>query len=199
MKIADLEGKLPARVKITQGFTSEESIDPGFVVDIIRFKEEPWGETDNKCYQVWFTIPPELIPLCSKVAISDWLDDFGNPTWNYFEAKAKRNKNGTFQDSTFVMENDDWFEFYEEPLLQFVKVKVLQDESSHWYIIPENLWGEWEMLIKANGKTVSYSDEWYSLFDDFEVKFGKYRIGGCINNYQLYISEDELKRLTGEL
>lgn len=128
MKIADLKDKLPCRVKITSGYTLEESIDPGFVVDIVQIKPEE-AYNGEMCYRFWFNIPPELIPICTKVAISDWSDNNRNHTWNYFEANQRLNKNGTFQSDGYVMENDDWFEFYEEPKSNELTIEQFQKEE----------------------------------------------------------------------
>lgn len=197
MKIADLKDKLPCRVKITTGYTLDESIDPGFVVDIVNIK--PDTEYDKeKCYQFWFRIPPELIPICTEVALCDWYDDNRELTWNYFEANKQFNKNGTFESSGYVMENDDWFEFYEEPKSEFIQVKILQDESSHWYIVPSDLEDEFFLLSRMaeEGPSLDCMYTYQDFIQQFEDKFAKYRTGGDVNNYQLFISQDELKRLT---
>lgn len=186
MKIKDLENKLPCRVKITSGFTLEESIDPGFVVDIVQIKaEDKYGE--DWCYKIWFNIPPELIPICTKVSKSDWRDDSGNYSWNYFEAKKRLDKNGTYQDTAYVMDCDDWFEFYEEPKSEYIAVKALKDDDGHWYIIPEDFYGTWLQIISDLEKVEEHSDEYYSLQDEFNSHFEKYRTEGDLNLKQLYI------------
>ena len=66
-------------------------------------------------------------------------------------------------------------------------VKVVQDESSHWYIIPNELAEEFHSLldtIYADANDHAYLDE-----EIFEKKFSEYRTGGDINNIQLYIDE----------
>lgn len=87
---------------------------------------------------------------------------------------------------------------WEQATAQFTPVKLLQDESSHWYIVPQELWDDWEGLIGAIYSTEEFSDEWYSLIDDFNNMFSKYMVGRRLSNYQLFVSQDELKRLTGE-
>lgn len=62
------------------------------------------------------------------------------------------------------------------------KVYVLQDESSHWYLIPNE---EVEMFYKLLEE--SYND--YEAQDEFEIRFSKYRTGGDLNNKQLYIKD----------
>lgn len=66
-------------------------------------------------------------------------------------------------------------------------VKVVQDENSHWYIIPNELTEEFHTLLAAieeNSNAHSYRDE-----DIFIKKFSQYMTGGDINNIQLYIDE----------
>lgn len=57
------------------------------------------------------------------------------------------------------------------------KVKVTQDESGHWYILPNELYEE----FGKDGEDEDFVDG--GLFDD---KYGKYRTGGGINLVQLY-------------
>lgn len=58
------------------------------------------------------------------------------------------------------------------------KVKVIKDDSGHWYIIPN------EIAIDF------YKDEEDEDFVDsggFDNKYGQYRTGGSLNLVQLYI------------
>lgn len=57
------------------------------------------------------------------------------------------------------------------------KVKAVQDESSHWYIIPLDSYQEF--LNDANDYELCESGK----FDD---KWGKYRTGGDLNLVQLW-------------
>lgn len=65
----------------------------------------------------------------------------------------------------------------EEP---FKKVKVTQDDSGHWYLIPNELYGEFNSLCEKadNGD--------YDAMNEVYDKFGIYRTGGDLNNIQLY-------------
>lgn len=70
------------------------------------------------------------------------------------------------------------------------KVVAVQDESSHWYVIPFDLKEEFDKL----------SDDVYNAYNNVDVKeavlinletsfhdkFGKFRTGGDLNNVQLY-------------
>lgn len=78
---------------------------------------------------------------------------------------------------------------------EFIPVKLLQDESSHWYIIPQELWDDWEKMEIAISEEDEDSKEWYKLVDEFCDKFNKYRTGGGTDLYQLYISQEEFNKL----
>ncbi len=56
-------------------------------------------------------------------------------------------------------------------------VKVLQDDSFHWYIIPNELA---EQFYKDN------ENEGMADSGEFDEKYGKYRTGGSPNLIQLY-------------
>jgi len=57
------------------------------------------------------------------------------------------------------------------------KVKAIQDESGHWYVIPNDLLNQF--LNDELDESMIDSGE----FDD---KWGKYRTGGDLNLIQLY-------------
>jgi len=60
------------------------------------------------------------------------------------------------------------------------KVVAVQDESSHWYVIPMKLEKKFdEMIEQADG-------EWDVIEKEFEELFNKYRTGGALNNTQLW-------------
>ena len=62
-----------------------------------------------------------------------------------------------------------------------IPVHAVQDDSGHWYIIPEELSDEFDNDIQSE----SMSDN--GTFDD---KYGKYRTGGSLNSIQLYANID---------
>lgn len=55
------------------------------------------------------------------------------------------------------------------------KVVVVQDDSSHWYVIPKELEDKFNYLL---------NDEDFE--EDFDIIFAHYRTGGDLNNIQLY-------------
>ena len=57
------------------------------------------------------------------------------------------------------------------------KVKAIQDESGHWYVIPNDLVSDFE----KDGEDEDFVD--VGGFDD---KYHKYRTGGDLNLIQLY-------------
>ncbi len=63
------------------------------------------------------------------------------------------------------------------------KVKVVQDESSHWYVIPVELYQNFKSLVE---KSVYDNDIGYDAQEEFEEKFEKYRTNGDVNKVQLW-------------
>ena len=57
------------------------------------------------------------------------------------------------------------------------KVKVAQDESGHWYVLPNDL----EEDFYNDGEDTHFVDS--GKFDD---KYGRYRTGGALNLVKLY-------------
>lgn len=58
------------------------------------------------------------------------------------------------------------------------KVKAVQDDSCHWYLIPNDLLEEFD----KDNQNESMADS-----GEFDTKYGQYRTGGSLNNVQLYI------------
>lgn len=81
---------------------------------------------------------------------------------------------------------------------QFIPVKVLSDGDGHNYVVPNELSERFDGLLES----MSWAEHEGRVHDynkyerEFENEFSKYRTGGSPNNYQLFISQDELKRLT---
>lgn len=73
-----------------------------------------------------------------------------------------------------------------------IKVQLLQDESSHWYIVPND---EADVFSEMIDKMIE-NDYDIDYINSFDNKFSKYRTGGSLNNYQLFLSEEEMKKLT---
>jgi len=64
-----------------------------------------------------------------------------------------------------------------------IPVIAKQDESGHWYLIPNELDENFIQLYnEAEDGSTSAEDEFIEIFS-------KYRTGGDINNKQLYIEE----------
>lgn len=78
-------------------------------------------------------------------------------------------------------------ELADKIIQQFIPVVSTKDDSGHLYIIPNELAKEFNDLC--------YEEDKYKEFED---KFSKYKTGGSLSNYQLYILQEELKRLTNE-
>lgn len=61
--------------------------------------------------------------------------------------------------------------------LELKKVKATKDESGHWYVIPNDLYDEFD----EDGQNEDFVDS-----GEFDNKYGNYRTGGDLNNIQLY-------------
>jgi hypothetical protein len=72
---------------------------------------------------------------------------------------------------------------------QIVKVQIKKDGDGHNFIIPNELVKEFSVAMEKGYETDDFSDA---------EKFLKYSTGGGDNEYQLYILESDLKKLTGE-
>ncbi len=60
---------------------------------------------------------------------------------------------------------------------KLTKVKAVQDDSSHWYIIPNELEEQFDKDLE---------DESMADSGEFDEKYGGYRTGGDLNNTQLF-------------
>lgn len=65
---------------------------------------------------------------------------------------------------------------------KYRKVKAVQDDSCHWYIIPNDL------LESFYADLRDLDQKWYT--GDFDKKYGKYMTGGDLNLTQLFIKID---------
>lgn len=68
-------------------------------------------------------------------------------------------------------------------VLELKQVAAVQDESSHWYVIPATLKEEFYVRLEN-----SYTDEFQEGY--FEDQFGKYMTGGDLNLVELYAKID---------
>jgi len=67
--------------------------------------------------------------------------------------------------------------------------KLRQDDSSHWYVIPEELVEEYEKISMDIDKAKDHSDEWYDLIDRYDSNYGQYRLDGGIYDLKVIIEE----------
>lgn len=57
----------------------------------------------------------------------------------------------------------------------YQRVSIVQDDSSHWYVIPYEDHDEFQRLVEKE------EDE-----QEFNDKFSQYSTGGCLSNIKLY-------------
>lgn len=71
--------------------------------------------------------------------------------------------------------------------MALVKVHAVQDDSGHWYVIPDDKKDEYTRRMNE-----MYEDGFqnYDLIQAFDNDFGKYQTGGDLNNTQLYAELD---------
>ena len=67
--------------------------------------------------------------------------------------------------------------------MEYKRAIAIQDESSHWYVIPYEL----ENDFYVDQDTAQETEDWNA----FENKFGKYMTGGSLNLTELYIKDGE--------
>lgn len=115
MKIADIISKLPLKVKLNNNFTLEDSFDKGTIVFVKSCEiEEVYG--GEACYKVYVTALKEDLEYNTTVAEHIWYNrKSGEYDLNFFEFNEDKIKpNGCFEDTIFVMENDDCFDLIED-------------------------------------------------------------------------------------
>lgn len=69
----------------------------------------------------------------------------------------------------------------------WIRVEVHQDDSGHWYVVPEDKMPEYREALTNIGNQEEYSDTWYDAINEFINKFSEYRTGGDLNNVALYL------------
>jgi len=76
--------------------------------------------------------------------------------------------------------------------MEYQRVVCLQDEASHWYVIPYEMSKEFNYLMNKWYELDSKGDYegGEDIVEEFEYKFGKYRTGGDLNNIELYTKID---------
>ena len=70
-------------------------------------------------------------------------------------------------------------------------VKAVRDESGHWYLVPNELY----MEFNKQSNKIEESGYDNDLINSFEELFSQFRTGGDLNLVQLYISSAEKQEL----
>jgi hypothetical protein len=112
MKLTDIkQSDLPIRVRLTDGFTLEESYDIGSIIQINSFKPEDEYDTGGWCYEVYTTVLKDDVEYNKTISKRDWYDGNGGFTSNWYESNSKKmNQDGSYRDTIYVMEGDDFCE-----------------------------------------------------------------------------------------
>lgn len=66
---------------------------------------------------------------------------------------------------------------YNENIDQSGKWFFSQDQDSHWYMIPSELYDKWQEMTQND-----FDDDDYEGVEEFEKTFGEYRTGGGISH-----------------
>lgn len=121
MTVKDLlNQELPVRVKLTEGFTLDESFDPGMIIQINSIVLE--GEVDG-CYKLFVIALASDLKYNKSVAIPNWR----NPKTNNFEIDffaANTNlqtTEGHYKDSIYVMDTDDFCIIVRDERKEFIR------------------------------------------------------------------------------
>ena len=113
MKIGDIIDKLPCKVKLNNNFTLDESFDSGTIVFVKSCEIEEVYEGEA-CYKVYVSALKEDLEYNTSISIHDWR----NPKNDQYELNFYEvNKiTGDFEETIYVMENDDCFDLVEPKL-----------------------------------------------------------------------------------
>ena len=123
MKITDIkQSNLPIRVRLTEGFTLEESYDVGSIIQINSFIKEDKYDTGGWCYAVYTTVLKDDVEYNKTISKRDWSDGKGSYTLNWYESNSiLREIDGSYRDTIYVMEGDDFCELIENetPIIEY--------------------------------------------------------------------------------
>lgn len=120
MKITDIK-EFPVRVMLTSGFTLDDSYDENMIIQINSYEQDDDEVYDNggRCFKVYTTVLPEDVAYNKSVAKPIWYDKNSNPVLDYFEANPEKKKSdGSYRDTIWVMENDDFCELVHEKKIE---------------------------------------------------------------------------------
>lgn len=70
---------------------------------------------------------------------------------------------------------------------KLIPVVIVQDDSSHWYVIPKTKEGEFQSLLE---KSLEESEQGWKAQDEFNYKFSEYRTGGSIGASDVVLYAD---------
>ena len=109
MKIADIITKLPLKVKLNNNFNLDESFDKGTIVFVKSCEIE---DDFDKCYKLYVTALKEDLIYNTSISIHNWR----NPKNDQYELSLYEANNitGDFEDTIYVMEDDDCFDLIED-------------------------------------------------------------------------------------
>jgi hypothetical protein len=108
----------------------------------------------------------------NKQSSVEWLS---NQTYELFEQYSEGNFDRITLNKLVLKATEQAKEMEKEQ--QPIKVKAIQDDSYHWYVISNELYDEF--LIDEQNEDMIDSGE-------FDAKWGEYRTGGDLNLIQLY-------------
>ena len=74
---------------------------------------------------------------------------------------------------------------------KFQTGKLRQDNSNHWYLIPELYYRTFDVLSVKLDKLDEDSDEWYKVGEELEKNFGQYRLPGGLFDMDLDVIIEE--------
>lgn len=118
MKIGDIIDKLPCKVKLNNNFTLDDSFDKGTIVFVKSCEIEDWSDDAGAeaCYKVYVSALKEDLEYNTTIAEHKWYNNkTGEYELNIFEFNEDKIKpNGCFEDTIYVMENDDCFDIVEK-------------------------------------------------------------------------------------
>jgi hypothetical protein len=53
-----------------------------------------------------------------------------------------------------------------------------QDDSGHWYVVPENIVERFDKLMRDICEIEEHTEKWYEAVDWFISRYDRYRLGG---------------------
>lgn len=150
MKITDLKDKLPIKVKLNSKFDLDESFDVNTKLLIKSFNIDGDYGDEGICYKVYVTALNEDLEYNKSIAISDWYNSKTKQyDLNYYESNEP-NAEGNYEDTIFVMENDDCFDLCDEPIIKQSSEMIVEeyDYKTHFHFQRMQKDGRWYVTYK---------------------------------------------------